>query len=76
MKKFTLFILGFFTILSVLTFYIFGGAFIFAYPITLLWNYTMIKFGLPVIGYWDGFCLYLLFNILLTKVTPKGDEKN
>ena len=76
MKNFALFIIGFFTILSVLVFYIFGGALIFAYPIMLLWNYTIIKFGLPIIGFWDGFCLYLLFNILLTKVTPKEDGKS
>lgn len=51
------------SILVIMIIYIFLG-FVFGLVMMWLWNWLMpVIFGLPAIGYWQGFGLYLLSGL-------------
>lgn len=54
-----------------------GFAFLFGWIVMLLWNWLMPGiFGLPRIGYWQGWGLVLLSHILIKPGYPShGDSK-
>jgi len=40
-------------------------SFLWAFPLMWAWNYTIpYIFGLPVVGYWHMFCLYIILSSL------------
>lgn len=42
------------------------SAMVVAWPLSLAWNYVVPEvFGLPSIGYWQAFCLFLVFGLLV-----------
>ncbi|PKL24166.1 MAG: hypothetical protein CVV47_10445 [Spirochaetae bacterium HGW-Spirochaetae-3] len=48
-------------------------AFLFGWVVMLLWNWLMpVIFGLPRIGYWQGWGLVLLSHILIKPGYPSG----
>jgi len=48
-------------------------AFLFGWVVMLLWNWLMpVIFGLPRIGYWQGWGLVLLSHILVKPGYPSG----
>jgi len=50
-----------------------GFAFLFGWVVMLLWNWLMPEiFGLPRIGYWQGWGLVLLSHILVKPGYPGG----
>jgi len=50
-----------------------GFAFVFGWVVMLLWNWLMpVIFGLPRIGYWQGWGLVLLSHILIKPGYPGG----
>ncbi|MBU0927592.1 MAG: hypothetical protein KKA67_07570 [Spirochaetes bacterium] len=52
-----------------------GFAFLFGWVVMLLWNWLMPEiFGLPRIGYWQGWGLVLLSHILIKPGLPGGHD--
>lgn len=50
-------------------------AFLFGWIVMLLWNWLMPAiFGLPTIGYWQGWGLVLLSHILIKPGYPSGSH--
>lgn len=42
------------------------GALLLSFPVMWCWNYIIpYMFGLPVITYWQAFCLYVLAGLLI-----------
>lgn len=76
MKNFAYIVGAFFAIILAFIITIFGSAIIFAYPISFLWNESMYKFGLPKIGFWEAFCLYLLFSLLFKSFQKNNKESD
>lgn len=76
MKSFIEFVLGLFTILGAIAFWLFGFAFILAFPVMWCWDYVMPRlFGLPEITYFEAAALYILCGLLFKSTKTVEKEK-
>ena len=60
-------------LLVILIYFVVGM--VIAFPLMLCWNVGMVAaFGLPVISFWEAFCLYFTAILLVkTSVTVNND---
>ena len=78
MKTLIEFIVGLFTIIGAVAFWLFGFAFILAFPVMWCWDYIMPRlFGVSEITYFEAFALYVLCGLLFkqTKTIEKETVK-
>lgn len=78
MKEVLAFFMGLTTILGIVLFWLFGFAFIFAFPVMWCWNYVIPAISnLPRIDYWQAFAIYVLCGFLFkqTRTVEKEKEK-
>lgn len=78
MKSITEFLVGLFTIIGFIAFWLFGAATILAFPVMWCWDFVMPRlFGLSEITYFQAFALYFLCGLLFkqTKTIEKDKSK-
>lgn len=76
MKYIVEFFFGVFTIIGFVAFWLFGLAFILAFPVMWCWDYAISGiFNLPEITYWQAFALYILCGLLFKSTKTIEKEK-